>query len=356
MKVHRLQLIHFRNQEDRVLCPHEGCTAIEGPNGCGKTNLIEAMYFASIGRSFRTSRNEDMIQFGQDEGTILMEFSLRQVRHQLKVRLSRKESLRFFVNDTKIKRKDLLGTFRTVLFTPDELQLIKGAPQERRRFLDIDISQVSPRYYEELLRYNRAVMQRNAALRQAQLRGTVPDIDMWDTQIASGAAYLVKKRREAIGRMNEILRDTEAALTGGRESLVIRYRLSGETAAPPDESWYLEQLAAFRESDIRLCRTSIGPHRDDLLFEMNGMDISRFGSQGQQRTAILAMKLAEMEFIRKETGEYPVLLLDDMGSELDEERRRALFQFIRRGEIQTFVTATHFEGAAYIVDLTEKTS
>lgn len=320
MNVVSFRLIQIRNQEDGEYRPGEELTVFTGPNGAGKTNLIEAVYFASIGKSFRTSQTEDLIRWEADEGTILLDFTLRGTVHQLKVRLSRKEGVRFFMNETKLRRKDLLGTFRTVLFTPDEMQLIKGAPQERRRFLDLEVSQVSPRYYEELLRYSRAVAQRNAALRQAQLRGTVPDIDIWDMQIACGAAYLVKKRAEAVARMNECLADTESALTGRKEALTIRYLLN-QGEGVPDESWYLEKLAAVRDEDARLCRTSVGPHRDDLLFELNGRDISRFGSQGQQRTAILAMKLAETEFIRRETGEYPVLLLDDIGSELGRELR-----------------------------------
>lgn len=343
MKLTRLQLIRIRNQEDRTYEPGEGLTVFTGPNGAGKTNLIEAVYFASIGKSFRTARADDLIRWEAEEGTILVDFSLRGVVHRMKARLSRAEGARFFMNDTKLRRKDLLGTFRTVLFTPDELQLIKGAPSARRRFLDLEVAQVSPRYYEELLRYARAMAQRNAAIRQARFLGTAPDIDMWDMQIASGAAYLVKKRQEAAARMNECLAVTEAALTGGAERLTVRYLLhQGE--GTPDESWYLERLAAARDEDIRLCRTSVGPHRDDLLFELNGRDIARFGSQGQQRTAILAMKLAEAEFIRRETGEYPVLLLDDIGSELDRTRREALFTFLREGGVQTLVTAAEWAG------------
>lgn len=339
MKALALRLIHIRNHPDFSMDPDLACTVLAGPNGAGKTNLIEALYFSSIGRSFRGAPPEDLITFGEEEGTILLDFSLRQVRHQIKVRLSRKESPRFFMNDTKIRRKEIMGIFRTVLFTPDEMRLIKGAPQDRRRFLDLEVSQVSPRYYAELLRYNRAVMQRNAALRQAQIRGTRPDIDMWDSQIASGAAYITRKRQESLAGMNAILEETGPALTAGKEHLRIGYRLSGSDGRDASESWYLEKLAALRESDSRLCRTSVGPHRDDLLFEMNGLDMARFASQGQQRTAILAVKLAEMKFIQKETGEYPVLLLDDIGSELDEARRHALFHFLENAQIQTIVSA-----------------
>lgn len=345
MRVTSFRLIHIRNQRDGTYAPGAGITLFTGPNGAGKTNLIEAVYFASIGKSFRTAQAEDLIAFDEDEGTILLDFSLRGAVQRIKVRLSRQEGIQFTMNETRLRRKDLLGTFRTVLFTPDELQLIKGPPQERRRFLDLEVSQVSPRYYEELLRYNRAVAQRNAALRLARLTGRPPDIDMWDMQIASGGAYLVRKRLEAVARMNGCIAATEAALTGGREALSLQYVLSqGEEV--PDESWYLRKLAAVRDEDIRLCRTSVGPHRDDVLFLLDGRPIVRFGSEGQQRTAILAVKLAEAEFIRGETGEYPVLLLDDMGSELDEGRRRALYDYLDRGHIQALVTTAGPDGMA----------
>lgn len=342
MKVKKLQLIDFRNQPERTVVPESDVTVFTGPNGCGKTNLVEAIYCASIGKSFRTSQMEDLIGFGKDEAAVFLDFTLRNVEHKIRVRLSRKEGLRFFVNDTKIRRKDLLGTFRTVLFTPDELRLIKGAPQDRRRFLDLEVSQVSPRYYEEILRYTRAVSQRNAALRQAQISGKKPDIDMWDMQIAQGAAYIVKKRLETVARMNDILPQMEQAITGGKEMLAVEYLMGKDESGEKSESWYLERLARAREEDARLCRTSVGPHRDDLQFMLDGHDIARFGSQGQQRTAILAMKLSEMEFIRHETGEYPVLLLDDIGSELDENRRKSLFAFLEHGNIQAFVTSAEY--------------
>lgn len=342
MKIKRLQLLDFRNQKEKTVTPSEGVTVFTGPNGAGKTNLIEAMYTASVGKSFRTSQMDDLIAFGKDEAAVFLDFTLRGKVHKIRGRLSRAKGIQFFVNETKIRRKDLVGTFRTVLFTPDELRLIKGAPQDRRRFLDLEVSQVSPRYYEEILRYNRAVAQRNAALRQAQIRGTKPDIDMWDMQIAQGAAYIVKKRLETVARMNDILPKMEAALTKDRENLTVDYVLSQDDGGAHDESWYLARLAACRDEDTRLCRTSVGPHRDDLRFLLENHDIARFGSQGQQRTAILAMKLSEMEFIKTETGEYPVLLLDDIGSELDETRRLALFDFLKTAGIQAFVTAAEY--------------
>lgn len=343
MNITKLKLIDFRNQKEKTVMPTEGVTVFTGPNGCGKTNLLEAMYTASVGKSFRTAQMDDLIQFDEEEGAFFVDFTLRGQVHSLRGRLARGRGVQFFMNETKIRRKDLIGTFRTVLFTPDSLMLIKGAPQDRRRFLDLEVSQVSPRYYEEILRYNRALAQRNAALRQAQIQGVRPDIDMWDMQIAQGAAYIVKKRLETVERMNRLLPRMEAALTGNEDVLTVRYVEAQGDGTAKDESWYLERLAASRDEDARLCRTSVGPHRDDLQFLLSGHDIARFGSQGQQRTAILAMKLAEMEFIQGETGEYPVLLLDDIGSELDEKRRGALFDFLSNAGIQAFVTAAEYQ-------------
>ena len=317
MKCVKFRLIQIRNMEDTTILPDEGLTIFTGENGSGKTNLIEAVYYASIGKSFRTGNDNEMIRLGDEEGTILLDFTIRDVSHTIKVKLTRNQGKRIFFNDNPVRKKDLMGLFRTVIFTPDELQLIKGAPVFRRRFLDMEISQVSPRYYAELLRYTRAVQQRNAAFRNARMTGIIPDTDIWDEQIGKCAAYIVRKRLETVKKMNGTVPDMESALTGNRENLEIRYKQAGSDEPRFDEEWFLERLAAYREEDAKFCHTSVGPHRDDLTFFMNGMDISIYGSQGQQRTAILAMKLSEMEYIKEETSEYPVLLLDDIGSELD---------------------------------------
>jgi DNA replication and repair protein RecF len=335
-----LRLIHIRSFSDKKIEPASGLTLLLGENGCGKTNLVEAAYYGSFGKSFRTSNDNEMIQLGEEEGTILLSYRIHETEHEIKIKMSRSQGKKCFLNDTPIRKKELMGLFKTVLFTPDELQLIKGAPLLRRRFLDMEISQVSPRYYETLTNYTRAVQQRNAAFRQAQMRGTRAEVDLWDMQIATGASYLVRKRLETIEKMNRMVPSMEAVLTGNKESLEIRYHQSGEETPHTDVEWYLSALSESREEDARFFHTSVGPHRDDLTFLMNGLDISAYGSQGQQRTAILAMKLSEMEFIREESGTYPVLLLDDIGSELDRSRRKALLSYLEGREIQTLVTGT----------------
>ena len=336
MKCESVRLIEIRNFEDKKIHFGGGLTIFKGNNGVGKTNILEAVCLASLGKSFRTGSDEEMIRFGKEEGTVILDYHVRGVTHQIKIKLARNQGKKIFINETPSKKKDLVGLFRTVIFTPDELQLVKGAPQVRRRFIDMEISQVSPRYYEEIIRYGRAVQQRNAAFKMAQIKGKKPEVEMWDMQIARGAAYIVKKRKQSLKKMNLYLSTMEAVLTGEEENLEINYKKSGGNY--DSEEWYLEKLAEKREEDARFCHTSIGPHRDDLLFKMNGKDLSAYGSQGQQRTAILAMKLGGLEFIKEETGEYPVLLLDDVGSELDEKRKNALFSYLKEKEIQALVT------------------
>ena len=349
MRCGKAHLIEIRNFEDFSIDFSGNMTVLTGKNGTGKTNIIESIYFASVGKSFRTSNDEELIRLNKEEGTILLDFSVRGVTHEIKIKLSRNKGKKILINETATKKRELMGMFRTVLFTPDDLQLIKGAPQNRRRFIDLEISQVSPRYYEEILRYGRAVQQRNAAFKEARFHGFTADVDVdvWDMQIAKGASYIVKKRMETIRKINEIVSSMELLLTDEKESILIKYRKSGNQEERFDEEWYLEKLALAREEDSRFCHTSVGPHRDDLIFIMNGNDISSYGSQGQQRTAILSMKLAELEFVKKETGEYPLLLLDDVGSELDKERRNTLFSYLTKKEIQTIITTTDESIGAY---------
>lgn len=338
MRAKSLRLIHIRNFSDFTCIPDEELTILSGANGTGKTNILEALSFASQGRSFRAGSDDEMIQIGEEEGTILLSFETKHVTHTLKVRLYRKQPKDIFFNDNPVLRRDLLGLFRTVLFTPDELMLIKGAPALRRRFLDSGLSQVSPRYFEELSRYNRAVQQRNAELKDAFFSGREPLIDMWDMQIATSASYIVRKRAEAVEAMNETLSVKEDILTGNKETLRLSYKQRSSGKPVSDESWFMQKLLEKRDYDRRMFHTSVGPHRDDLTFYMNDLDISVYGSQGQQRTAILALKLSELDYIKKETSEYPILLLDDVGSELDKNRKKALLAYLKEQNIQTILT------------------
>ena len=204
MKCESVRLIEIRNFEDKIIHFGGGLTIFKGNNGVGKTNILEAVCLASLGKSFRTGSDEEMIRFGKEEGTVILDYHVRGVTHQIKIKMARNQGKKIFINETPSKKKDLVGLFRTVIFTPDELQLVKGAPQVRRRFIDMEISQVSPRYYEEIIRYGRAVQQRNAAFKMAQIKGKKPEVDMWDMQIARGAAYIVKKRKQSLKKMTPL--------------------------------------------------------------------------------------------------------------------------------------------------------
>ncbi len=338
MKINKLRLLKIRSYEDFELKIESGITVFTGLNGSGKTNLIEAVYAASTGKSYRTFRDEDMIRNSCEEGTIFLDFTRNNALHSIRLRLSRKEEKITVLNETSIRKKDLIGIFQTVLFSPDELQLIKGNPKLRRQFLNMEISQINPRYYEEILKYKRAVMQRNAAFKNSLYTGNPPEVDEWEMQIACSASYIVQKRIEAVERISSISNEMQHMLTNGKENLSISYIQSGKDSIHIETEWFMEKLASLRSDDARLCHTSIGPHRDDIVFLSNGNDLSHFGSQGQQRTAILSVKLSELECMEKETGEYPVLLLDDVCSELDKERQNELFSFLN-GRVQTLITA-----------------
>lgn len=339
MHIKKIRLLHIRNYEDRIFTLSPYINLFTGPNGIGKTNILEAVHFCSVGKSYRTMQDDDLIQYDCDEGAVFIDFEKNGMLHTIRIRISRENGKKIYFNETPTRKKDLMGIMQTVLFSPDELQLIKGPPQNRRRFLDLEISQVNPRYYEELSRYNRAVMQRNAAFRNAYFSGREAHVDAWDMQIASGAAYLVRKRVESLRQMNGYAEKMQNMLSNNREKLVLRYEQPYGKEIMTDEDWYIRKLAEARKEDQRLFHTSVGPHRDDIVFEINGKNLARFGSQGQQRTAILSLKLSELEFIREETREYPVLLLDDVCSELDSERKKKLFNFLS-GKVQTLITSS----------------
>lgn len=344
MMIEAVRLHDFRNYEDLTLSFPKAIILLYGANGQGKTNLLEALYLGGLGKSYRGMKDTDLIRWQKDSASLILRFRRQDTVQQLKIILSRREKKEIWINETKVPRKELVGTLNEVLFSPDDLQLIKGAPSLRRRFLDREISQANPAYYRDLLQYNRAVAQRNLLLKQRK-RGEAHPLEAWDQQIAVFAASLVRKRLEALHKLSFLAGVLHKRLSGGTEHLRLAYcqpyAPEGETPHT-DPAWYAQRLQEKLAEDIQRQSTSIGPHRDDLQFLAEGADLKRYGSQGQQRTAVLALKLAELEYLKSETGEYPVLLLDDVMSELDKKRRQALLDFVR-GRIQTFITTTEPE-------------
>lgn len=302
--------------------------------------MLEALYLGGIGKSYKGMADTDLIQWDCSEGSVILDFVRSGVVQQIKVILSKTSKKELWVNETKVPQKELVGTLNEVLFSPEDLQLVKGSPSLRRRFMDMEISQVNPAYYRLLLQYNRAVSQRNLLLKQMKYEGRA-SLEEWDRQISSFAAAIVRRRLDALRKMSFLAGVIHRRLTGGSELLTMDYvqPYGGGAGGITDAQAYYDLLQEHRQDDIYRMSTSIGPHRDDLSLAVGGADLKKYGSQGQQRTAVLALKLSELEYMKSETGEYPVLLLDDVMSELDAGRRQALLDFVR-GRIQTFITTT----------------
>ena len=240
------------------------------------------------------------------------------------------------------RSSDLLGQIPVILFSPEDLKIVKSGPSERRKFLDIELSQMERLYLYQLTNYNKILVQRNNLLKQIRFQNNlIETLEAWDIQLVKYGSEVIKYREKFIKHLGEVCQKIHNKLTGGKEKILLEYdRDVGYDS-------YLTDLAKKRQKDLKYSTTTVGPHRDDISFIVNGIDIRKYGSQGQQRTSILSVKLAELEFVKKETGEYPFLLLDDVGSELDKERRDALFSYLIEKEIQTIITTADESLGAY---------
>ncbi|MDU4961320.1 MAG: DNA replication/repair protein RecF [Sporomusaceae bacterium] len=346
MKVDEMVLRHFRNYQEARIDFSPAINLLIGENAQGKTNILEAIYIAALGASHRSSDDGDLVAWQQQAAAVELKFTSRDIEGLLQINLytNRRKQLR--LNGQPAKLRDIMGTLNVVLFSPEDLWLIKGAPAVRRRFLDNEISQANASYYQKLLRYQHSLLQRNNLLKAIRERRAAADqLEVWDEQLALLAAAVTVKRLEAVKKLTMLANLMHRKITNGREGLSLAYLIQQleEENFPYDVNWfgkwYREKLTEGRAQDIARGSTSIGPHRDDLQMAVNGRNLRLYGSQGQQRTGALALKLAELEFIKSETGEYPILLLDDVMSELDSSRREHLLAFIKN-KIQTFITAT----------------
>ena len=348
MQITELTLRSYRSYETLHLAFDPGVQIFLGANAQGKTNIIEALYYAAFGRSHRTSSDAELIRVGADGAHIGLSFRRHDVPGELSFTFARGARRRITYAGESLRQRDLVGILPMVLFSPEDLFLVKGAPALRRRYLDAELSQASPAYYGELLRYTRILKQRNAVLKDIRERLAAPDdLPPWDAQLAKSAAYIVTRRIAAVAQLGALSARVQAVLAAGEE-LALAYEIAGagaEDFAEDDMTealhvWYNKMLCEGRARDIARAATGVGPHLDDLVLRVGGMSLRSYGSQGQQRTGALALKLAELFYLQENIGEAPILLLDDVMSELDADRRRALLDFIRHEHIQTFITAT----------------
>lgn len=347
MNIKRLELKNFRNYREETIELPSGASVFLGQNAQGKTNILEAVYYAALGRSHRTSADGELVRWEEGEALLSFDFFRMDAENKLEFRFFRESRRKIFRNGAPIRVKDLIGTINVVLFSPEDLFLIKGAPAGRRRFLDMEISQADPSYFYDLTVYTRLLTQRNMLLKRIRDgEADESEISLWDVQMVPRAVSIIKKRISAVKKLDELASRTQQEISGGREKLCLRYELHGMEGKENESmtcdlfSWYNEKLVESLRLDIIRGVTRFGPHRDDLAFFVNDADLRAFGSQGQQRTGVLALKLAELAFFKEETGEYPILLLDDVMSELDRDRREKLLSFIRGEKLQALITAT----------------
>lgn len=337
MFLKKLQLKNFRNYASQEALFAPGMNIITGDNAQGKTNLLDAILLTSLGKCHRAAKDKELIRWGEERASVTAAAEKRFGDETVEVVLDRAAGKAVAVNGMPVaKLGELMGVVATVLFSPDQMRIVKDAPGERRRFMDIALCQLSKPYFYLLNRYNRIVAQRNKLVKSGH--ASADALDVWDMQLAREGAKIVKTRRGFIARLGAEAADAHRFLSGEKETLTLSYEgIEGDDVKTAEEN-FLEKLAATRESDLKMGFTHVGPQRDDMRIEINGIDARTFGSQGQQRTAALSLKLAELRLARAETGESPILLLDDVLSELDPMRQRQLLSLV---DVQTIITCTH---------------
>ncbi|RQD73913.1 MAG: DNA replication/repair protein RecF [Candidatus Syntrophonatronum acetioxidans] len=339
MHLKKLSLINFRNyiKEEVSFDPH--LNIFLGDNGQGKTNLLEAIYFLSGGKSNRTRQDKELINWEKDLFTLRGIYESKKGSGSINILNPRGDRKRYKLNG--IEKRENSGEIKAVLFSPDDLNLIKGSPSLRRNFLDREGSQIFPLYSYNLKKYNKVLRQRNKLLKLNMIGDKY--LEPWDRQLIEYGSFIVKKRLEIINKMSMLSRLIYRRLTQGRENFQISYfsemGFQGEDSLEKIRDILENSLHKKREEEIRYGATLLGPHRDDLHVFVEGQEARLYGSQGQQRTGILSLKMAILEIIKGYWGEYPLLLLDDVFSELDEERRDYLVKEIKNG-MQTFITST----------------
>lgn len=320
----------------------EGINVLVGHNAAGKTNLLESVYYSSVGKSARGLKDKDLLSWGAEKNARIRLFVRKKFStHVADISIDKQGKKRITIDGLPISRiGELMGVINVVYFSPSEMKLIKESPADRRRFLDISLCQQDKRYFYSLVRYNKLLAQRNKLLKDYKNSPSLSAMnDVLIAKMCEEQEYVYKKRKAFLAALAPVADAKHTLLTQGKERLELSYETEEVDDAHVRES-LAELYRQSYEKDCRLEYTTVGVHRDDVKITASGVDVRKFGSQGQQRTAVLSMKLAEVEMFRQASGEYPVLLMDDVLSELDEDRRRALFSGLNG--IQTFVTCTDF--------------
>ncbi|MCQ2448792.1 MAG: DNA replication/repair protein RecF [Clostridia bacterium] len=330
MQVKSLRCVLFRNLGDVLIEPDSGMNVICGENAQGKTNLLEALWLFTGAKSFRNAKDSAFLQLGQQKGRTELLFTSGGVEYSAKMEFDEKRTA--YLNDKALQNPSkLAGTFNAVVFSPNDLSLVKDGPSGRRRFLDLAVGQLYPNYIGVLRNYTRAVTQRNQIIKDFRYDGSLAVmLDVFEEEIAKNGAKIVEWRKRYLASLQNYIPEIYAGISSGREKIGMEYETTGE---PED---LLQMLKNARKEDMYSGVTSFGPHRDDILFSVDGLSARSYASQGQKRSISLSVKLAQAEVIRQVVGEYPVCLLDDVMSELDPARQNYILNHIR--DWQSFLT------------------
>ena len=330
MFIKEIYLKNFRNYEEQKIELNENVNVFYGDNAQGKTNVLEALYFCALGRSFRTHKESELINFKDSYSNINVNYQKNDRDNNIEISLNKKNSKVIKFNGIKLnKNSELVGHINLVIFSPDDIMILKQGPALRRKFLDILISQLKPKYLYELNEYNKVLEQRNAMLKSKR----IDTIDIWNEQLANQTEKIYNYRKEYIEKLQEKLEVIHPGLTNNKETIEIKYKSRFK-----DKESFVKILEENKNLDLLRGYTSEGAHREDFEISINDKSLNLYGSQGQHRTAVLALKIAELKIIKEEIGENPVLLLDDVTSELDEHRVMSIFEVVKN--YQVLITCT----------------
>lgn len=334
MNIRSIELKNFRNYENLEISFDEGTNILFGDNAQGKTNILEAAYMSGTTKSHKGSRDREMIRFGEEEAHLKTVVVRGGREYQIDMHLKKNRAKGIAIDKIPIKKaSELFGILNIVFFSPEDLNIIKNGPAERRRFLDSELCQLDRIYLADLTNYNKILAQRNKLLKDMIYRPSLSDtLPVWDMQLIETGKKIIRRRKQFVDELREIVSDIHYRISGGKEELFLKYESN------IDDIFFEDELSRAKEKDKKLCQTSVGPHRDDLLFSIGDVDIRKYGSQGQQRTSALSLKLSEIELVRKSISDTPVLLLDDVLSELDSSRQNYLLNNI--SDTQTIITCT----------------
>lgn len=337
MIIKSIELCNFRNYEREEFHFHEGTNVLYGNNAQGKTNVLEAIFVGGTTRSHKGSKDSDMIRRGTQEAHIRYFVEKNNRTFRVEIHLRKGKTKGIAIDGIPIKSsKELMGLSNIVFFSPEDLGIIKDGPEQRRRFMDLELCQLNKAYLYYLTQYKKVLKQRNALLKQIKEKESLKNtLEIWDSQLVENGTKLIEIREEFVNEVGLIMKEKHRNLTGGQEDIEAVYKPNCLAAE------FSEKLFMEGDRDIYMGTTTVGPHRDDIVFYIGGQEIKTYGSQGQKRTAALSLKMAEIEIVERIIGEKPILLLDDVLSELDRNRQNYLLENIKG--IQTIITCTGLE-------------